>query len=184
MKRRANRGISLETLRTLRSLNTCSVAKIHRGSTAGVNNFQPIPTLITRDRKFPKVPLPDANGVRNSTLVTLQQREQCATQTPIIGRFEDTARTVSHQRSVCTNVATVTTSPFVPNDTSFKHVSVRAAATTILPAAETSALAAIQIPLADDDTVNESCKFGVNLPSSLRFVQWNARGVYPKIDEL
>ena len=50
--------------------------------------------------------------------------------------------------------------------------------------AETSAFAATQIPLADDDTVNESCKFGGDLPSGLRFVLWNARSVYPKIDEL
>ena len=184
VKRRTNRGISLETLRTLRSLNTCSVAKTHRGSTAGVNNFQPIPTVITRDRKFPKVPLPDANDVRISTLITLQQHKQCVTQTPIFGRLEDTARTVSHQRSVCTNVASVTTSQFVPHDTSVKNVSIRAAVTTILPATETSALAATQVSLADDDNVNVSCKFDVNPPSGLRFVQWNARGVYPKIDEL
>ena len=76
-------------------------------------------------------------------------------------------------------VATVTASPFVPHDTSFQNVS-----TTILPAAETSALAATQISLPDDDTVNESCKFGIDLPSGLRFVQWNARSMYLKIDGL
>ena len=140
--------------------------------------------FFTRDRKFPKVPLPEANVVRISTLVKLQQHKQCATQTPIYGRLEDTARTVSHQRNVCTNVASVTTSPFVPYDMSFKNVSIPSAVTTILPAAETSALAATHIRLADDDTVNESGKFDVNLPTGLRFVQWNARGVYPKIDEL
>ena len=43
---------------------------------------------------------------------------------------------------------------------------------------------ATQIPLADDDIVNESCTFGGDLPSGLRFVQWNARSVYPKIEEL
>ena len=81
-------------------------------------------------------------------------------------------------------VATVTASPCVPHNTSFENVSISSAATTILPAAETSALAATHIPLADDDTVNESCKFGGDLPSGLRFVQWNARSVYPQIDEL
>ena len=81
-------------------------------------------------------------------------------------------------------VATITASPFVPPDTSFENVSIPSAATTIQQAAETSALAATQIPLADDDTVNESCKFGGDLPSGLRFVQWNARSVYRKTDKL
>ena len=71
-------------------------------------------------------------------------------------------------------MATVTASPFVPHDTSFPS-----AVTTILPAVETSAVVATQILLADDD-----CKFGGDLPSSLRFVQWNAYSVYLKIDEL
>ena len=48
---------------------------------------------------------------------------------------------------------------YIDGDTSFENVSVPPAATTILTTAETSALAATQIPLADDDTVNESCKF-------------------------
>ena len=81
-------------------------------------------------------------------------------------------------------MATVTALSFVPHDTSFENVSIPSAATTKLPIAETSALAAKQIPLADDETVKESCKFGGDMPSGLRFVQWNARRVYPMIDEL
>ena len=81
-------------------------------------------------------------------------------------------------------VASVTASRYVPHDTSFENVSIPSAVTTILPALETSAVVATQIPLADDDTVNESCKFGGDLPSGLRFVQWNARSVYAKIDDL
>ena len=81
-------------------------------------------------------------------------------------------------------VATVAASPVVPHDTSFENVSIPSATTTILTAAETSALAAKQIPLVDDDTVNESCKFGGDLRSGLWFVQCNTRSVYPKIDEL
>ena len=86
--------------------------------------------------------------------------------------------------SVINARSTVATVTFVQHDTSFENVSIPSAVTTILPAAETSALAVTQIPLADDDTVNESCKSGGDLPSGLRFVQWNARNVYPKIDEL
>ena len=81
-------------------------------------------------------------------------------------------------------MASVTASRYVPHDTSFENVSMPSAVTTILPAAETSSVVASHIPLADDDTVNESCKFGGDLPSGLRFVQWNARSVYPKIYEL
>lgn len=33
-------------------------------------------------------------------------------------------------------------------------------------------------------TVRENSKFGRDLPSGLRFVQWNACSVYPKLDEL
>ena len=57
-------------------------------------------------------------------------------------------------------MATVTASPFVPNDTSFKNVSIPSAATTILPVAETSSLAVEQMPLADNETVNENFTFG------------------------
>ena len=76
-------------------------------------------------------------------------------------------------------MAIETASPFLPHDTSFENVSIPSAVATVLPAAETSALAVTQVPLADDDTVNENFKFG-----GLRFFlfQWNARSVYPKID--
>jgi len=72
-------------------------------------------------------------------------------------------------------VSTVTASPFVPHDISFENVSIPSAVTIILAAAETSALAATHIPLAYDDTVNESCTFGEDLPSGLGFVKSNAR---------
>ena len=81
-------------------------------------------------------------------------------------------------------VTTVTAPPFVPHDISFGNVSIPSAVTTILPAAKPSALVATLVPLADNDTVNENHKFEGDLPSGLRFVQWNARSMYTKVDEL
>ena len=117
----ATRGTPLEILRTRRSLNICSVAKIHRGSTAGVNNFRPIQIIITRNRQFPKVSLPSVNDARISALVTLQHDNKRATQARIISRFEDPSRTVCRQRNIDADVATVTASPFVPHNTQYEH---------------------------------------------------------------
>ena len=58
----------LKTLKTLRSLHICSVARTHRGNTAGINHFRSIPTAITFDRNFPKAALSGANCVNYNNI--------------------------------------------------------------------------------------------------------------------
>ena len=49
---KTNLNMSLKTLLTLRSLNICATSRTHRGTTAGINHFRPISSVITTGRRL------------------------------------------------------------------------------------------------------------------------------------
>ena len=49
---KTNLTVSLKTLLTLRSLNICATSRTHRGTTAGINHFRPISSVITTGRRL------------------------------------------------------------------------------------------------------------------------------------
>ena len=49
---KTNLTVSLKTLLTLRSLNICTTSRTHQGTTAGINHFRPISSVITTGRRL------------------------------------------------------------------------------------------------------------------------------------
>ena len=148
-------GFSRSVFYDLKQLGICNAPPTHRGTTGG-----------RRQCRWPETM---QSTSMNTTVSSLNDNSDTSTQLQIPKKMSPFVKILSTN---CNSINVSATTMAEP------------AATTILTAAEMSPLAATKLPLADNDTVNESYTFGGDLSSGLRSVQWNARSVYPKIDEL